>query len=114
MARPGTFQKGQSGNPGGRPKAEAEVLAAAREASPAAISKLVELMAHEDPRVGLAAANSVLDRAIGKPTQATEISGPNGTPIQLQAHADELAALPADQRARVRTAIMAVLDGKGS
>lgn len=44
----------------------------------------------------------------------TEVSGPNGSPIQLQAHADELAALPADQRARVRTAIMAVLDGKGS
>lgn len=42
----------------------------------------------------------------------TEISGPDGAPIAFQAHADELASLPADQRARVRAAIAAALEGK--
>lgn len=61
--------KGQSGNPGGRPKAEAEVVALARQASPKAIERLVKLVNSDDERVSIAAANSVLDRAFGKPTQ---------------------------------------------
>lgn len=69
------FQKGQSGNPGGRPKECAEVKALAREHGPEAIAKLVELMRGGDARVAKAAADSLLDRGFGKPAQAVELSG---------------------------------------
>lgn len=68
------FQKGQSGNPGGRPKECAEVKALAREYGPEAIEKLVELLRGEDARVAKAAADSLLDRAYGKPTQAVDMT----------------------------------------
>lgn len=69
------FQKGQSGNPGGRPKECAEVKALARQYGPEAIEKLVTLLRGEDARVAKAAADSLLDRAYGKPTQGVALSG---------------------------------------
>jgi HEAT repeat protein len=69
------FQKGQSGNPGGRPKECAEVKALAREHGAEAIAKLVELMRGEDARVAKAAADALLDRGFGKPAQSMELSG---------------------------------------
>lgn len=72
------WAKGESGNPGGRPKAEREVIDLARDGSKAAIERLVQLVGHEDGRVAIAAANSVLDRAFGKPTQP--ISGDDDKP----------------------------------
>jgi hypothetical protein len=65
------FQPGVSGNPGGRPRALVEVEALAREHSVAAIERLVDLMSNSlSDAVRLAAANSLLDRALGKPRQA--------------------------------------------
>ena len=71
MANPtgkGGFQKGQSGNPGGRPKVMADVQELAREHTPAAIYTLVSIMndekAHHSARV--AASNAILDRGYGK------------------------------------------------
>ena len=65
------FQKGQSGNPGGRPKEIAEVKELAREHMPAAIEALVSIMnntkASDAARVS--AASALLDRAYGKPQQ---------------------------------------------
>src|SRR5262245_3609301 len=65
------FQKGQSGNPGGRPKEIAEVKELAREHMPAAIEALVSIMnntkASDAARVS--AANALLDRGYGKPPQ---------------------------------------------
>ena len=69
------FQPGQSGNPGGRPKENAEVKAAARAAGPEAIEKLLELMRGDDRRTALAAAQALLDRGFGKPSQSVELSG---------------------------------------
>ena len=47
----------------------------ARSKSAKALRRLAELMDSEDERVALAACNSVLDRAWGKPTLAVEHSG---------------------------------------
>lgn len=79
----GGFQKGQSGNPGGKPAELAEVKALARKQTEASINTLVairdDLTAPKAARV--AAANSLLDRAWGKPAQALEHSGPDGSAI---------------------------------
>lgn len=74
---PGTgkklFQKGQSGNPGGRPKELEDVKAAAREHSAQAIERLVHWMMSDDPRASVASANALLDRAFGKPQQSMDV-----------------------------------------
>src|SRR5262249_57144551 len=65
------FQKGQSGNPGGRPKEIAEVKELARQHTPAAIEVLASIMhntkASDAARVS--AASALLDRGYGKPQQ---------------------------------------------
>lgn len=63
------FEKGKSGNPSGRPKKAHDITAIARDNSIAAIEKLAKLMKSDDDRVALAAANAILDRAVGKPQQ---------------------------------------------
>jgi hypothetical protein len=67
------WQKGQSGNPAGRPKIAWQVKVHARENSKAAMEKIVALMEDPDPRVALAAAIHVLDRAYGKPEQKADV-----------------------------------------
>lgn len=64
-----TFKPGQSGNPGGRTASFAECQRVAREASPKAISRLIELMHSDDERVALMAADKVLERAWGRPKE---------------------------------------------
>lgn len=61
--------KGTSGNPAGRPKADLEIRKYAGTFTREAVDKLVELMRGRYPKVALAAANALLDRAHGKPTQ---------------------------------------------
>ena len=65
------FPKGVSGNPGGRPKVLGDVQELARQRSPEAINTLATIM--DDPKAPpaarVAAANSLLDRGYGKPTQ---------------------------------------------
>jgi hypothetical protein len=63
------FEKGQSGNPGGRPKENAEVKALARSHGVAAVQKIVGLMNSADEKTVLAACQALLDRGFGKPAQ---------------------------------------------
>ena len=72
------FEKGQSGNPGGRPKVVAEVKELARKHTSEAIETLVSIMANakSTPAARVSAANSLLDRGYGKPPQ--HITGEGG------------------------------------
>jgi hypothetical protein len=65
------FPKGVSGNPGGRPKVLGDVQELARHKSPEAITTLANIMLDEKapPAARVAAANALLDRGYGKPTQ---------------------------------------------
>jgi len=65
------FVKGKSGNPGGRPKVVGEVQAFAREYSEEAISALRDIMRDKKapPAARCVAANSILDRGYGRPSQ---------------------------------------------
>jgi hypothetical protein len=66
------FQKGQSGNPAGRPKVVAELQALARENTNLAMQTLLDVMQDKDaPHAArISAANSLLDRGYGKATNA--------------------------------------------
>jgi|TARA_A200000113_G_scaffold180023_1_gene165745 hypothetical protein len=64
----GRFIKGYSGNPGGRPKDEYNVIELARSYTTEALETLVELMRDgKDERVRGTAAQALLDRGWGKP-----------------------------------------------
>jgi Family of unknown function (DUF5681) len=65
------FQKGRSGNPGGRPKVVAEVKELARKHTGKAIETLVSIMDNPKaaPAARVSAANALLDRGYGRPPQ---------------------------------------------
>ncbi len=77
------FKKGQSGNPGGRPKVIAEVRDLAREQTDKAVKTLISIMDNSKAAdaARAAAANSLLDRGWGRPAQV--VSGDPENPHKL-------------------------------
>ena len=84
------FQKGQSGNPGGRPKGFAEIKALAREHGPKAIQKLVEHLEGDDSKLSQTAAVALLDRGYGKPGQSMDLAVAHKTHEEWVAEFEEL------------------------
>ena len=64
------WDKGESGNPGGRPRENEMVKKLAREHTEESVCALVHWMKQrKDARASVAAAQALLDRGYGKPTQ---------------------------------------------
>ena len=63
------FQRGTSGNPGGRPKAAHSSQELARKHAPDAIETLAEIAREGTPGARVSAAVALLDRGYGKPPQ---------------------------------------------
>lgn len=82
--RPGAGRK-----PGSKDKATAEqtgtLAELAREHTGTALKVLVQVaQASESDAARVSAANAILDRGYGKPTQVSEITGKDGGPIQTE------------------------------
>ena len=79
------WTKGESGNPGGRPREVGELRVLARQRTQEALDTLVAVMG--DPKAPAAArvsaATAILDRGHGRPTQTTEFTGDKDKPIQV-------------------------------
>jgi Family of unknown function (DUF5681) len=83
------FEKGKSGNPGGRPKVVGEVQALAREYTKEAVETLRDIMLDKKapPAARVAAANSILDRGYGRPSQTINPGG-RDTPLDQMTDAE--------------------------
>lgn len=105
------WRPGQSGNPAGHSGLYGEAVSLARQAAPAAVRRLIELMGSGDERVASVAANAILDRAFGRPREydpATEEARPKSTFDPRRYSAEQLAQIEKALR------IVATVQGGGA
>jgi hypothetical protein len=77
------FQKGVSGNPGGRRKQDYRIKDLAQKHTTEAIATLRSIMkGSDDDRARVAAANAILDRGYGKPAQSVDVTNSDGSMSQ--------------------------------
>lgn len=91
------FQKGQSGNPGGRPKMPAEIRDTAMSYALPAIEKLAAILKDKKARHSdqIKAAEILLDRGLGKPRQSISAEVSQGPDFAGMSVEDKIAALTA-------------------
>lgn len=92
----GGFKKGKSGNPAGRPKVIGELRDLAREHTMPALQTLIDVAANkgEAGSARVSAANAILDRGYGKPSQEVQHTGKDGEELSMKfALADDILAL---------------------
>ncbi len=77
------FVKGKSGNPGGKPKGIGDMRALARCHTEKALAVLVAALESSREDIRVKAADALLDRGWGKPTQCLEHSGADGAPLGI-------------------------------
>ncbi len=99
----GRFRPGAgSPNPGGRPRAIADLVEAARAHTRAAIDALAEIATSpkSPPGARVAACGELLSRGWGRPSQSIEVSRPLGRDLSQMSDSEliaiAIAALPAD------------------
>lgn len=87
------FEKGKSGNPGGRPKANHKLTELARARTEEAVITLANIMLDENAphSARVNAACALLDRGHGKPMQMTEVTGKDGEPLFPEVSDNDLA-----------------------
>ncbi len=95
---PNRFKKGQSGNPGGRPKqtkARADALEAIRELAPQTPAILSAIMTDTKapPAQRLKAVEIILDRTYGKPDMAVKLEDPKTDVLaEIRAEVEQIRA----------------------
>jgi hypothetical protein len=68
------WQKGTSGNPGGRPALDPALKAKLAALTPRAIERLAEALDGDDPKLAVTAAMALLDRSLGRPPTSAELT----------------------------------------
>lgn len=96
------FKAGKSGNPGGRPKDEREVVDALRLKGAELAEALLKLALAKKPNVKAIAI--ALDRAYGKAKQVVEVGGKDGGPIR---HRLDFSKLTIEQRKEMLALVIA-------
>ena len=86
------WKPGQSGNPSGKAKTPDEVRQRLKDALSDAVEVLIELSKHaEKDSVRYQAAQDLVDRVLGKPTQPLDIDQSNAVKVEFVGGTDDLA-----------------------